>query len=102
MQKIRKAVIPAVGFGIRFPPETKAMPKEMLPIVEKTIIQYIGEEIPPSGIKQILVIFGHTKQTIENHLDFSPKLESHLLEYGKIDLFREIQNISSITIHKEN
>lgn len=68
MQKIRKAVIPAAGFGTRFLPETKAMPKEMLPIVDKPTIQYIVEEIKASGIEQILIISGHAKRAIEDHL----------------------------------
>lgn len=62
MQKIRKAVIPAAGFGTRFLPETKAMPKEMLPIVDKPTIQYIVEEILASGIQEILIISGHAKE----------------------------------------
>lgn len=65
--KIRKAVIPAAGFGTRFLPETKAMPKEMLPIVDKPTIQYIVEEILDSGIEDILIISGHAKRAIEDH-----------------------------------
>ena len=80
MQKIRKAVIPAAGFGTRFLPETKAMPKEMLPIVDKPTIQYIVEEIKASGIEQILIISGHAKRAIEDHFDSSPELEEHLSE----------------------
>ena len=67
MMKVRKAVIPAAGFGTRFLPETKAMPKEMLPIVDKPTIQYIVEEILQSGIEQILIISGHAKRAIEDH-----------------------------------
>lgn len=67
MQKIRKAIIPAAGFGTRFLPATKAMPKEMLPIVDKPTIQYIAEEILESGIDQILIISGHAKRAIEDH-----------------------------------
>lgn len=99
MQKIRKAIIPAAGFGTRFLPETKAMPKEMLPIVDKPTIQYIVEEILASGIEQILIISGHAKRAIENHFDSSPELESHLLEHGKLDLLQQIRQISSINIH---
>ena len=99
MQKIRKAIIPAAGFGTRFLPETKAMPKEMLPIVDKPTIQYIVEEILASGIEQILIISGHAKRAIENHFDSSPELEDHLLEYGKLDLLQQIRQISSINIH---
>ena len=90
MQKIRKAVIPAAGFGTRFLPETKAMPKEMLPIVDKPTIQYIVEEIKASGIEQILIISGHAKRAIEDHFDSSPELEQHLYESGKMDLLREV------------
>jgi len=99
MQKIRKAVIPAAGFGTRFLPATKAMPKEMLPIVDKPTIQYIAEEILESGIDQILIISGHAKRAIEDHFDSSPELESHLYEHGKISVLKEIRKISSIKIH---
>jgi UTP--glucose-1-phosphate uridylyltransferase len=99
MSTIRKAVIPAAGFGTRFLPETKAMPKEMLPIVDKPTIQYIVEEILASGIEQILIISGHAKRAIENHFDFSPNLEEHLQESGKLDLLKEINKISDIKIH---
>lgn len=99
MQKIRKAVIPAAGFGTRFLPETKAMPKEMLPIVDKPTIQYIVEEIKASGIDQILIISGHAKRAIEDHFDSSPELEQHLYESGKMDLLREVQKVASVKIH---
>lgn len=99
MQKIRKAVIPAAGFGTRFLPETKAMPKEMLPIVDKPTIQYIVEEIRSSGIDQILIISGHAKRAIEDHFDSSPELEQHLYESGKVNLLKEIRKISDIKIH---
>lgn len=99
MQKIRKAVIPAAGFGTRFLPATKAMPKEMLPIVDKPTIQYIAEEILESGIDQILIISGHAKRAIEDHFDSFPELESHLYEHGKISVLKEIRKISSIKIH---
>ena len=99
MQKIRKAVIPAAGFGTRFLPETKAMPKEMLPIVDKPTIQYIVEEIKASGIDQILIISGHAKRAIEDHFDSSPELEQHLYESGKMDLLREVRKVSSVKIH---
>lgn len=99
MQKIRKAVIPAAGFGTRFLPATKAMPKEMLPIVDKPAIQYIVEEILASGIREILIISGHAKRAIEDHFDSSPELEQHLLESGKMKELEEIQKISSIKVH---
>ncbi len=99
IQRVRKAVIPAAGFGTRFLPETKAMPKEMLPIVDKPTIQYIVEEIQASGIEQILIISGHAKRAIENHFDSSPELEQHLYESGKMKLLKEIRKISDIKIH---
>lgn len=99
MQKIRKAVIPAAGFGSRFLPETKAMPKEMLPIVDKPTIQYIVEEIKASGIEQILIISGHAKRAIEDHFDSSPELEQHLYESGKMDLLKEVRQVASVKIH---
>ena len=97
MQKIRKAVIPAAGFGTRFLPETKAIPKEMLPIVDKPAIQYIVEEILHSGIQDILIISGHAKRAIENHFDSSPELEQHLLESGKM---KELKNSEKFLISR--
>jgi UTP--glucose-1-phosphate uridylyltransferase len=74
IKKIRKAVIPAAGFGTRFLPQTKAMPKEMLPIVDKPIIQYIVEELVDAGIKDIIIVTGYHKRTIEDHFDY-PNLD---------------------------
>jgi UTP--glucose-1-phosphate uridylyltransferase len=74
MQKIRKAVIPAAGFGTRFLPQTKAMPKEMLPVVDKPIIQYVVEELVDAGIKDIIIVTGYHKRSIEDHFD-RPSLE---------------------------
>ena len=88
MQKVRKAVIPAAGFGTRFLPATKAMPKEMLPVVDIPTIQYIVEEIRASGIEQILIISGHAKRAIEDHFDSSPELENHLYQAGKLEQLR--------------
>lgn len=99
MKKIRKAVIPAAGYGTRFLPATKAMPKEMLPIVDKPTIQYIVEEILASGIDEILIISGHAKRAIEDHFDSSPELEQHLYEHGKMALLEEIREIADITVH---
>lgn len=73
-QKIRKAVIPAAGFGTRFLPQTKAMPKEMLPVVDKPIIQYIVEELVGAGVKDIIIVTGYHKRTIEDHFD-KPSME---------------------------
>ena len=99
MRRIRKAVIPAAGYGTRFLPATKAMPKEMLPIVDKPTIQYIVEEILESGIDEILIISGHAKRAIEDHFDSSPELEQHLYEHGKTELLKEIHEIAGITVH---
>lgn len=97
--RIRKAVIPAAGFGTRFLPETKAMPKEMLPIVDKPTIQYIVEEILDSGIEEILIISGHAKRAIEDHFDSAPELEQHLFEHNKLDLLEEVRRVANIKVH---
>ena len=83
MQKIRKVVIPVAGSGTRFLPATKAMPKEMLPIVDKPIIQYIVEEAVNSGIEDIILVTGWHKRSIEDHFDYPYELERRLLEAGK-------------------
>ena len=97
--KIRKAVIPAAGFGTRFLPETKAMPKEMLPIVDKPTIQYIVEEILDSGIDEILIVSGHAKRAIEDHFDSAPELEQHLFEHNKLKLLEEVRKVANIKVH---
>lgn len=94
--KIRKAVIPAAGFGTRFLPATKAQPKEMLPIVDKPAIQYIVEEAVKSGIESILIVTGRNKKSIEDHFDKSVELEQLLWEKGKKELLLEVQNISAM------
>jgi UTP--glucose-1-phosphate uridylyltransferase len=99
MQKIRKAVIPAAGFGTRFLPATKATPKEMLPIVDKPTIQYIVEEAVASGIEEILIISGHAKRAIEDHFDSAPILEMELERKGKLDLLKMVQDTAKINIH---
>lgn len=99
MKKIRKAVIPAAGFGTRFLPATKATPKEMLPIVDKPTIQYIVEEALQSGIKEILIISGHAKRAIEDHFDTNPGLEMHLESHGQESLLKMVRSISEINIH---
>ena len=99
MKKIRKAVIPAAGFGTRFLPATKATPKEMLPIVDKPTIQYIVEEALQSGIEEILIISGHAKRAIEDHFDTNPGLEMHLESHGQMDLLKMVRSISEINIH---
>ena len=100
MQKrIRKAVIPAAGYGTRFLPVTKAVPKEMIPIVDKPVIQYIVEEALQSGIEEILLITGHGKRAIEDHFDINIDLELQLRQQGKDQLLHLVQDISSINIH---
>lgn len=99
MKKIRKAVIPAAGFGTRFLPATKATPKEMLPIVDKPTIQYIVEEALQSGIEEILIISGHAKRAIEDHFDTNTGLEMHLESHGQESLLKMVRSISEINIH---
>jgi UTP--glucose-1-phosphate uridylyltransferase len=94
--KIRKAVFPAAGLGTRFLPATKASPKEMLPLVDKPLIQYAVEEAAASGIESILIITGREKSSIENHFDISFELEQMLREKGKEDLFAQVRAISDI------
>lgn len=98
--KVRKAIIPAAGLGTRFLPATKAMPKEMLPIVDKPTIQYIVEEAVESGIEDIIIVTGKGKRAIEDHFDNSFELEQSLLEKGKIELLNEVQKSSRmVDIH---
>lgn len=97
MNKINKVVIPAAGFGTRFLPQTKAMPKEMLPIVDKPVIQYVVEEAVKSGIKNIIIITGSNKRAIEDHFD-SPNedLVQNLTSANKKHLLNEIEYISEM------
>ncbi len=97
--KVRKAIIPAAGLGTRFLPATKAMPKEMLPIVDKPTIQYIVEEAIESGIEDIIIVTGKGKRAIEDHFDHSFELEQNLFEKGKMDLLYEVQKSSKLNIH---
>lgn len=90
MSKVRKAIIPAAGLGTRFLPATKAMPKEMLPILTKPTIQYIVEEAVASGIEQIIIVSGRNKRAIEDHFDHAPELENILRQKGKLDLLKEV------------
>ena len=96
MQKIKKAVIPAAGLGTRVLPASKAMPKEMLPIVDKPAIQYIVEEAVKSGIEDILIITSRGKTTVEDHFDRSPELESRLLASGKTEVYDQLVAISKL------
>jgi UTP--glucose-1-phosphate uridylyltransferase len=80
MQKVRKCIIPAAGFGTRFLPATKAQPKEMLPVVDKPVIQYLVEEAVSAGITDIIIVTGRGKRSIEDHFDMSFELEKTLVE----------------------
>jgi len=96
MKRVRKAVIPVAGMGTRFLPETKAVPKEMLPIVDKPTIQYIVEEAIDSGIEEILFITSPYKKCIEDHFDRSYELENRLIKSGKEAKAKEIEQISKL------
>jgi UTP--glucose-1-phosphate uridylyltransferase len=95
-QKIRKAVFPAAGLGTRFLPATKASPKEMLPLVDKPLIQYAVEEAVESGIESIIIVTGRGKSAIEDHFDISFELESMLRERGKDELFEAARSVSEL------
>ncbi len=99
MKTVKKAIIPAAGLGTRFLPATKAMPKEMLPIVDKPTIQYIVEEAIESGIEDIIIVTGKGKRAIEDHFDHSFELEQNLLEKGKHEILKKVQESSKINIH---
>ncbi len=97
--KVRKAVIPAAGLGTRFLPATKAMPKEMLPIVDKPTIQFIVEEAKKSGIEDILIVTGKNKSAIENHFDSNPELEQDLKDTGKVELLKLTEEITDLGVN---
>ena len=97
--KITKAIIPAAGLGTRFLPATKAMPKEMLPIVDKPTIQYIVEEAIASGITSIIIVTGKGKRAIEDHFDHAFELEHILKEKGKLDVLDSVLATSEVEIH---
>ncbi|RUL55174.1 UTP--glucose-1-phosphate uridylyltransferase GalU [Lysinibacillus antri] len=97
--KIKKAIIPAAGLGTRFLPATKAMPKEMLPIVDKPTIEYIVEEAIESGIEDIIIVTGKGKRAIEDHFDRNLELENNLVEKGKFVLLQKITQSSNVEIH---
>ncbi len=94
--KVKKAVLPAAGFGTRFLPATKVVPKELLPIVDKPTIQYIMEEVVAAGIEQVVLITGREKGSIEDHFDISVELENHLKKKKKEDLLKIVQEISEM------
>src|SRR6187549_416608 len=94
--KIRKAVFPAAGLGTRFLPATKSQPKEMLPLVDKPVIQYVIEEAMSSGIEDIIIVTGRGKNAIEDHFDVSYELEKILQERGKTELLEQVRAVSSM------
>ena len=96
MRKIRKAVIPVAGLGTRFLPATKAQPKEMLPLVDKPVIQYVVEEAIHAGIENIILVTGRGKQAIENHFDVAYELEEALTRRGKLDDLEQVQSITHL------
>lgn len=93
---VRKAVLAVAGFGTRFLPATKAMPKEMLPIIDKPVIQYVVEEAVESGIEDIILVTSGTKRAVEDHFDDNENLENWLKKQGKIDLLRTIKRIGKL------
>ncbi|API92967.1 MULTISPECIES: UTP--glucose-1-phosphate uridylyltransferase GalU [unclassified Virgibacillus] len=99
MRTIKKAIIPAAGLGTRFLPATKAMPKEMLPIVDKPTIQYIVEEAVQSGIEDIIIVTGKGKRAIEDHFDNNFELEDNLIKKEKFDLLEKVKHPSKVDIH---
>ena len=92
--RVRKAVFPAAGWGTRFLPATKAQPKEMLPLVDKPVIQYAVEEAVAAGIEQVIIVTSSQKRAIEDHFDTSYELEHLLEEKGDIEMLRQIRHIS--------
>jgi UTP--glucose-1-phosphate uridylyltransferase len=99
MVKVKKAIIPAAGLGTRFLPATKAMPKEMLPIVDKPTVQYIVEEAIASGIEDIIIVTGKGKRAIEDHFDHAFELEDNLYKKRKLDLLEKVRESAQVDIH---
>src|SRR5271155_1561011 len=93
-KKVRKAVLPVAGLGTRFLPATKAIPKEMLPVVDKPLIQYAVEECIASGIEHIIFVTGRRKSAIEDHFDRAPELEQFLEDRGKAESAKIVRDIS--------
>lgn len=94
--KIRKAVIPAAGFGTRFLPQTKAMPKEMIPVVDKPVIQYVVEEVVKAGVQDIIIVTGWSKRAVEDHFDHNAELERLLEAAGKHEKLEQIRRIAQL------
>lgn len=99
MKKVKKVVIPAAGLGTRFLPATKALPKEMLPIVNKPTIQYIVEEAIAAGMEEIIIVTGKGKRAIEDHFDNAYELEQNLIDKEKYDLLEKVREPSKVDIH---
>lgn len=99
LSTVKKAIIPAAGLGTRFLPATKAMPKEMLPIVDKPTIEYIVEEAIESGIEDIIIVTGKGKRAIEDHFDNNFELEENLRRKGKFELLEKVKHSSKVEIH---
>jgi len=99
MKTVKKAIIPAAGLGTRFLPVTKAMPKEMLPIVDKPTIQYIVEEAIESGIEDIIIVTGKGKRAIEDHFDHNYELEDNLVKKEKFEMLEKVNKASNIDLH---
>jgi UTP--glucose-1-phosphate uridylyltransferase len=100
MKKIKKCVIPVAGFGTRFLPATKALPKEMIPIIDKPVMQYIVEEAIRAGCEDIIIVTGKNKRAIEDHFDSNFELEKKLEEANKFEMLEEVKmlnNIANIT-----
>ena len=96
MQKVTKAILPVGGYGTRFLPATKAQPKEMLPLVDKPVIQFLVEEAVASGIKEIIFVTGKNKRAIEDHFDFARELDQELYKKGKKDLLKVSRELSKL------
>lgn len=94
--KVRKAIFPVAGLGTRFLPATKSSPKEMLPLIDKPLVQYVVEEAVAAGIEQIIFVTGRTKRAIEDHFDSSPELENHLAEKGKDATLQTVRELSDM------
>ena len=98
MKKIQKVVFPVAGLGSRFLPATKAMPKELLPVVDKPLIQYAVEEAYAAGIREMIFITGRYKRAIEDHFDKAPMLENELIEKGKLELLQTVRSIAPMDV----
>jgi UTP--glucose-1-phosphate uridylyltransferase len=96
MKKIKKAIFPVAGFGTRFLPATKAQPKEMLPVLDKPIIQYLAEGAVAAGIEEIIFVTGRGKRAIEDHFDYSFELEKNLVEKNKLELLKKVRSIEGL------